>query len=106
MRSNAIDSTTRDLIRGALSAWGTLDTSTFLKSGDRVGTFDIHDGSGRVIASVRREHSPIGPVWQVGLDDKRERAFPSVVTALRYLRSHICPEREAGRVLFGQGESR
>jgi len=106
VRSNAIDSTTRDVIRGALSAWGTLDISTFLKPGDRVGAFEIHDGSGRVIASVRRDESPIGLVWQVGLGEGRERIFPSVVTALRYLRGHICPEREAGRVLFGQGESR
>jgi hypothetical protein len=106
VRSNAIDSTTRDLIRGALGAWGTLDTSTFLKSGDRVGTFEIHDGAGRVMASIRREQSPIGPVWQVGLDNRRERVFPSVVIALRYLRDHICPEREASHVLFGQGDGR
>lgn len=102
--SNAIDSTARDVIRGALGAWGTLNISTFLKAGERVGTVDIHDGSGLVIASVRRDDSPIGYVWHVGLGDRRERVFPSVVTALRYLQGHICPERETGRVLFGQGE--
>lgn len=80
--------------------------STFLKASERAGAINIHDDFGRVIASVRRDQSPIGPVWHVGLGDRRERVFPSVVTALRYLRGHICPEREAGRVLFGQGESR
>ncbi len=104
--SNAIDSTARDVIRGALRAWGTLDISTFLKAGERLGTVDIHDASDRVIASVRRDTSPIGQVWHVGLGDRRERVFPSVVTALRYLRGHICPERQAGRVLFGPGDSR
>ncbi len=96
----------RDLIRGALSVWGILDISAFLKTGDQAGSVDIHDGSGQMIASVRRDASPIGPVWHVGIGDRRERIFPSVVTALRYLRGHICPEREAGRVLFGQGEGR
>ena len=100
-----IDSTTRDVIRGALRAWGTLDSSTFLKPGERVGAFEIHDSAGRFIASIRQDMSPIGPVWQVGLGDRRERVFPSVVIALRYLRGHICPEREAGRILFGRGES-
>lgn len=103
--SNASNSMTRDVIRGALAAWGTLDISTFLQAGEQAGTFDIHDSSGRVIASVRRSASPIGQVWHVRLGDRRERVFPSVVTALRYLRGHICPAREAGRVLFGQGES-
>lgn len=103
---NTIDSTTRDVVRGALAAWGTLDISTFLEVGDAAGVVDIQDASGRVVASVRRDESPIGQVWRVRLGERRERVFPSVVTALRYLRGHICPEREAGRVLFGQGESR
>ncbi len=102
---NAIDATGWDIIRGALGAWGTFDISTFLKAGKGVGVVDIHGGCGLLIASVRRDESPIGHVWYVRLGDRRERAFPSVVTALRYLRGHICPEREAGRVLFGQGES-
>lgn len=102
--SNASDLTTRDIIRGALAAWGTLDISTFLQGGKRTGALDIHDGSGQVIASVQRSDSPIGQVWHIRLGDRRERVFPSVVTALRYLRGHICPAREAGRVLFGQGE--
>jgi hypothetical protein len=102
---NAIDATARDVIKGALRAWDTLDISTFLKADEQAGGVDIHDGAGRVIASVRRDASPIGQVWHVGLGDRRERVFPSVVTALRYLRGHICPEREAGRVLFGRGES-
>ena len=104
--SDMIDSTARDVIRGALKAWGTLDCTTFLKSDDEVSQLDIHDAAGQVIASVRRDESPIGRVWYVKLGNRRERVFPSVVTALRYLRGHICPEREAGRVLFGQGESR
>ncbi len=100
-----IKSTAHDVIRGALGVWGTLDISTFPKAGERTGAVDVHDGCGRVIASVRRDASPIGPVWYVELGERRERVFPSVVTALRYLRGHICPEREAGRVLFGQGGS-
>jgi hypothetical protein len=106
MLSNAIDAIARDVILGALRAWGILDISAFLKAGDRAGSVHIHDGSGRMAASVRRETSPVGPVWHVGIGERRERVFPSVVTALRYLRGHLCPEREAGRVLFGQGESR
>jgi hypothetical protein len=106
MLSNMTDSTARDLIRGALSAWGILEISAFLKAGDRAGSIDIHDGSGQVVAAVRREASPIGPVWQVRLGDRRERVLPSVVTALRYLRGHLCPDRDAGRVLFGPGEGR
>jgi len=101
-----MDSTARALIRGALGAWGILEISVFLKTGDRAGWIDIHDGSGQVVASVRRDASPIGPAWHVRLSDRRERVLPSVVTALRYLRGHLCPEREAGRVLFGQGEGR
>ncbi len=106
MLSNTIDATARDVIRGALRAWGILDISAFLKPGDRVGGVEIHDPTDRRLASVRREASPIGWVWYVGLDGRRERVLPSVVTALRYLRGWLCPEREAGRVLFGQGESR
>ncbi|ETX05774.1 hypothetical protein [Candidatus Entotheonella palauensis] len=104
--SEAIDATAQEVIRGALRAWGILDISAFLKAGDRAGSVDIHDGCGQVVASIRRDISPIGQVWHVGLVNRRERVFPSVVTALRYLRGHLCPEREAGRVLFGQGESR
>ncbi|MCZ6872788.1 MAG: hypothetical protein O7G88_04545 [bacterium] len=103
---NAIDSTGWDIIRGALGAWGTLDSSTFLKAAKGSGSVDIDDACGLFIASVRRDASPIGHVWYVRLGDRRERAFSSVVTALRYLRGHICPQREAGRVLFGQSESR
>ncbi len=106
MMHNAIDSTVQDVIRGALSAWGALDSSMFLQAGERAGTVDIHDGSGRIIASVRRDASPIGQVWSVELGNRRQRVFPSVVTALRYLRGHICPELETGRVLFGQSENR
>lgn len=102
---NANDSTAWEVIQGALSAWGTLDQSTFLTAGEPTGAVEIRDGSGGVMASVRRDASPLGQVWYVGLSDRRERVFPSVVTALRYLRGHICPEREVGRVLFGQGES-
>lgn len=101
-----MDSETREVVRGALSAWGILEISASLQAGDRAGSIDIHDGAGQVVASVRREASPIGPVWQVRLGDRRERVLPSVVTALRYLRGHLCPERDAGRVLFGQGEGR
>lgn len=100
------DSTAHDVIWGALRAWGTLGSSTFPKAGERANAVDIHDRNGQVIASVRRDESPLGPVWHVGIGERRERVFPSVVTALRYLRGYLCPEREAGRVLFGQGESR
>jgi hypothetical protein len=103
--SNAMDSTTQEIIRGALVAWGTSQhTATLLQRGDQVSTVAIHDSANRLIASVRRDASPLGQVWYVGLEGQRERVFPSVVTALRYLRGHLCPEREAGRVLFGQGE--
>ncbi|ETW95972.1 MAG: hypothetical protein ETSY1_28445 [Candidatus Entotheonella factor] len=95
----------RDVVRGALQAWGILDRSAFLQTGDRGGEVDINNGCGQVLASVRRGASPIGQVWYVGVTGRRERTFPSVVTALRYLRGHLCPEREAGRVLFGQGEN-
>lgn len=103
---NAIDSTARDVIEGALVAWGTLDVSTFLQAGTQGGAVGIHDGSDRLMASVRRAASPVGWVWYVEVTGRRERVFPSVVTALRYLRGHLCPEREAGQVLFGAGESR
>lgn len=99
------DSTVREIIRGALAAWDSLEHSTFLKAGEESGAVAIHDASGLRIASVRRSASPIGLVWHVGLGDRRERVFPSVVTALRYLRGHLCPQREAGRVLFGAAES-
>lgn len=102
---NTTDPTVREIIRGALDAWGTLDLSTSLQTGKDDGTVDIRDAAGRRIASVRRSASPIGRVWHVGLGDRRERVFPSVVTALRYLRGHICPQREAGQVLFGRGAS-
>jgi hypothetical protein len=106
--SNTIDatSTVRDVMRGALRAWGILDLSAFLNTNDQTGLIEIHDAAGRLMASVCREASPLGLVWSVGLSTRRERTFPSVVTALRYLRGHLCPEREAGRVLFGQGENR
>lgn len=104
--NNAMDATAREVIRGALRAWGILDISAFLKTEDQLGSVDIYDGTGQMLASVWRDASPLGQVWHVRLGERRERVFPSVVTALRYLRGHICPEREAGRVLFGQGESR
>lgn len=100
------DSAAHSVVQGALRVWGTLDISTFLKTGESAGAVDIYDDSSQVIASVRREDSPIGPVWHIRIGERRERVFPSVVTALRYLRGHLCPEREAGRVLFGQGEGR
>jgi hypothetical protein len=103
--SATMDSTGGDVIRGALCAWGILGVSAFLKAGDRAGSVEIHDDAGRLMASVWRETSPIGWVWHIGLVGRRERVFPSVVTALRYLRGYLCPEREAGRVLFGQGEN-
>ena len=105
MLSNTKDSPTREVIWGALRAWGISDTSAFLNTDDAAGSVDIHDGAGQIMASVWREASPFGQVWHVKLGERRERVFPSVVTALRYLRGHLCPEREAGRVLFGQGES-
>jgi hypothetical protein len=105
MLGNAMDERVWNVIRGALRAWGTLDTSSFLKAGERSGSVDIHDGTGQIVASVRRSASPVGPVWHIGIGERRERVFPSVVTALRYLRGYLCPEREAGRVLFGQGEN-
>lgn len=102
---NTMDSTTQEIIRGALAAWGMPQpTVTLRQRSDHVRTVAIHDRANRLLASVRREASPLGPVWHVGLAGQRERVFPSVVTALRYLRGHLCPEREAGRVLFGQGE--
>jgi hypothetical protein len=106
--SNTINSasTVRDVMRGALRAWGILDISAFAHKGARAGSVEIHDAAGRLMASVCREASPLGPLWSVGLSERRVRTFPSVVTALRYLRGHLCPEREAGRVLFGQGEHR
>lgn len=106
MTCKSIDSMAHDVIRGALKAWGTLDISTFLRSDDLSDSVEIYDDSGQVLASVRRGESPIGPVWHVRLGDRRERVFPSVLTALRYLRGHLCPEREVSRVLFGQGEGR
>ena len=105
MQSQVIDATTQDVIRGALRAWGMLGQSAFLQTDDEAGVFEIRDANGQLLATARRETSPIGPAWRVGINGRRERAFPSVVTALRYLRGHLCPEREAGRVLFGQGES-
>jgi hypothetical protein len=102
---NTMDSKTREIIRGALAAWGTLDRSTRLTL-DRGGVVNVLDTTGLRIASVRRGESPIGRIWYIRLGDRRERVFPSVVTALRYLRGHLCPQREAGRVLFGQSESR
>jgi hypothetical protein len=102
---DAVDSTVRDIMRGALGAWGSLEHSMSLKAGKDSGAVDIRVAAGLLIASVRRGESPIGPVWHIELGDRRERVFPSVVTALRYLRGHICPQREAGRVLFGSGES-
>ncbi|PON14304.1 hypothetical protein C2W62_29790 [Candidatus Entotheonella serta] len=102
--NQAVDATTQDVIHGALKAWGVLGVSAFLRAGERAGAVDIHDGRDRVIATVRRDVSPIGWVWHVGLGERRERVLPSVVTALRYLRGHLCPERQTGRVLFGQGE--
>jgi len=105
MLNSAINTMAPEIVRGALQAWEILNVSAFLKTGDRADSVAIHDGSGQVLASVWREASPLGPVWHVGLGERRERVFPSVVTALRYLRGHLCPAREAGRVLFGQGEN-
>ena len=96
MQRQAIDATARDVIRGALRAWGMLDQSAFLHMDEQTDAVEIRDADGQLLAASRRETSPIGPVWRVGIDGRRERAFPSVVTALRYLRGHLCPEREAG----------
>ncbi len=98
-------STAWEVIEGALRVWGVLEHSVSLKGDNQCGAVELVDRAGERLASVRRDESPLGQVWQVGLGDRRERVFPSVVTALRYLRGHICPEREAGRVLFGQGGS-
>ena len=105
MQRQAIDATARDVIRGALRAWGMLDQSAFLQTDDQTGAVEIRDAAGQLLAAAQRDISPIGPVWRVAISGRRERVLPSVVTALRYLRGHLCPEREAGRVLFGQGQS-
>ncbi len=106
MTRNEVDSTVQDAIRGALYVWDVSHLSASRRASEPAGPVDIHDASGEVIASVRREASPIGPVWRVGFGERRERVFPSVVAALRYLRGYICPARQTGRVLFGQGEGR
>lgn len=99
-----MDTTAHALIQGALVAWGTRHRVACLQAGDGQQTVAICDDSGQRLALVRRQVSPLGWVWAVQLGDRRERVLPSVVTALRYLRSHLCPEREAGRVLFGHRE--
>jgi len=99
-----MDDTAQAILRGALRAWGTLNDSMFLTLDDTREATAIRDAAGHVIASVRRQTSPLGWVWSVRLGDRRERLLPSVVTALRYLRSHLCPERAVGQVLFGPGE--
>lgn len=101
-----MDSTAHEVIRGALHAWGTRHHAALLQAPNSTGRIDIYDHADQVVASVWRDASPLGRVWYVRLGDRRERVLPSVVTVLRYLRGHLCPEREAGRVLFGQGESR
>ncbi|MGE3537202.1 MAG: hypothetical protein AB7N91_07140 [Candidatus Tectimicrobiota bacterium] len=101
--SELTDSTVEALIRGALQAWGLLERLTLRQANDRGEGVAMHDASDRVLASVWRADSPLGRVWYVRLGDRRERPLSSIVTTLRYLRGHLCPEREAGRLLFGPG---
>lgn len=105
MNRDIVETPTCDVIRGALYTWGTLGDSTFLKTSEVDGLLEIRDSLGQILATVRRDDSPIGQVWCIALDNRRERVWPSVVSALRYLRGYICPERESGRVLFGRSES-
>jgi len=88
----------RVFLEGLLHAWA-VDGAVEVRPLED-GMLGRIDRTGRAAIRVTRRRLPFGIAWEVGPEDGRRRAHPSVQGAIRSLGALLAPERTRGRVVF------